>query len=140
VARGVAALLLLAVGAAFAAGWPRGAPRADDAGGGLAAGLGLGLGLGAINPTFLASWSVVATAVLSSGWGEGGVPNALAFGLGAGLGTAAWFGSVPSLVRRAHAHLPIERVRAASRATGWVLVVVALGILGALAVSVGVRG
>jgi len=130
--RGITGVVLLGLGLAFALGWPKPAAPGDDGGSGFWGGVLLGFGLALLNPTFLATWSVAATAVLSSGWGSPGYESALAFGLGAGLGSGGWFSCVPSLVRRARGRLSPRLIAHGSRGTGWVLMGLAAFIIGSL--------
>ena len=127
-ARGLTAVIMLALGVLFVLGRSTGpaTPEPDTHGFGQAAAVGLGLAL--LNPSFLATWSVAATALLGTGWVVAGAEGALGFGLGAGLGTFAWFGSVPGMVRRHRDRLSQEAITRLGRATGWALIAVAVGL------------
>jgi threonine/homoserine/homoserine lactone efflux protein len=54
----------------------------------------------ALNPTLLATWTVIVTSLHSSGTIDGGYPSGLSFGFGVGSGALAWFVLVIVLARR----------------------------------------
>jgi threonine/homoserine/homoserine lactone efflux protein len=86
----------------------------------------LGASLTLLNPTIIASWTVVVTAAHGAGLLEPGLGPAIAFAAGVGLGIVAWFAVLLRLLRRFERGLRPETVERLLHVTGWL--VVALGL------------
>lgn len=81
-----------------------------------------GATIAALNPTIVASWAVIATALHGTGWVKPSLPDALAFGAGVAAGAVAWFALLVRLVRRFRRGLRPETVDRLLHAIGWLLV------------------
>ena len=82
----------------------------------------------ALNPTLLATWTVVVTSLYGQAWLSGGFVQGLSFGLGVALGSFGWFALVVSAVR--HLDTRIARYRLPLlRGLGLVLSIAALVLL-----------
>lgn len=123
VSRAVGAVILVALGVVLAVR-PRSKPRAAaEVGAHLPPSVAarrsvwgtvlLGLVVTGMNPTLLASWSAVVTALHSTNTIRVEPIDALPFALGVGLGSAAWFGLMVALMhkfRRSVSERALERV------------------------------
>jgi threonine/homoserine/homoserine lactone efflux protein len=86
----------------------------------------LGASLTLLNPTIIASWTVVVTAAHGAGLLEPGLWPAIAFAVGVGLGIVAWFAVLLRVLRRFERGVRPETVERLLHVTGWL--VVALGV------------
>ncbi len=83
----------------------------------------LGFSIVGLNPAFLATWSVVASALLSTGFAFARADAAPALATGAFVGVALWFACVARLAQRQRNHFDVRRVELAVRVLGAVVVV-----------------
>jgi threonine/homoserine/homoserine lactone efflux protein len=88
----------------------------------------LGLSVTFLNPTIIASWTVVTATVHSTGWVLPGLPSAIAFALGVGGGVVAWFTTLLRLLLRFQSGLRPQTVDRVLRITGWLVVAIGFGI------------
>jgi threonine/homoserine/homoserine lactone efflux protein len=131
VSRGVATLILLALGYHFAFG-KASSERPTVGGPEAAAGWSflLGFSISALNPVLITTWGA-AVAMLHSVSAEAVLPgNALPFALGAGAGIAGWFVLFSLILRRYRRRFRLETLHRALRITGWLV----LGLGGFFAV------
>jgi threonine/homoserine/homoserine lactone efflux protein len=82
---------------------------------------------GVTNPSLLANWTLVVTALTAAGALRPGATSGLAFALGVGAGVVGWFASLAHLVSRAPRAKSAPWLRAAAGLTG-VLLLVAGGV------------
>jgi threonine/homoserine/homoserine lactone efflux protein len=86
----------------------------------------LGLTITALNPTLIATWSVVVAAIHSFDVVAFGAALALPFAIGVAFGSAAWFAVLLALLRRYKAHFPAETLDRTLRVMGIFAVLVGL--------------
>lgn len=124
VSHAITAVVLLIVGIQFARWKPR-----EPAAGGERVGrtpFVLGFTISALNPTLLATWSAVVTAIYSrqivvmKSW------YALPFALSAAIGIALWFMLMVAFLKRYGGHFPASLVTWVVRIMGILLIVLAL--------------
>jgi threonine/homoserine/homoserine lactone efflux protein len=88
----------------------------------------LGASLTLLNPTIIASWTVVVTAAHGAGLLEPGLWPAVAFAGGVGLGIVAWFAVLLRLLKRFERGVRPETVDRLLHVTGWLVVALGLGL------------
>ena len=86
----------------------------------------LGLTITALNPTLIATWSVVVAALHSFDVVAFGSELAFPFALGVAFGSAAWFGVLLWLLRRYKAHFPAATLDRTLRVMGVFAVLIGL--------------
>lgn len=90
VSRGAAAVILLGLGIVFLRREPTAVAAPPPAPGRDVGAFLLGLSISGLNPTLIATWTAAATTLFSTGLVAFSPGLAVPFGLGAGLGIAAW--------------------------------------------------
>jgi threonine/homoserine/homoserine lactone efflux protein len=88
----------------------------------------LGLTVTFLNPTIIASWTVVTATVHSTGWVVPGLVSALAFALGVGAGIVGWFTILLRLLHRFQSGVKPQTVDRVLNITGWVVVAIGIGL------------
>jgi threonine/homoserine/homoserine lactone efflux protein len=88
----------------------------------------LGLSVTFLNPTIIASWTVVTATVHSTGWVETGLLSAIVFAGGVGTGIVGWFTTMLRLLRRFQRGLRPETVDRVLHVTGWLVVAIGIGL------------
>jgi threonine/homoserine/homoserine lactone efflux protein len=91
-------------------------------------GMVLGLSVTFLNPTIIASWTVVTATVHSTGWVMPGLASAIAFAAGVGAGIVAWFATLLHLLMRFQSGLRPQTVDRVLNVTGWLVVAIGVGI------------
>lgn len=86
----------------------------------------LGLSVTFLNPTIIASWTVVTATVHSTGLVSTGLSSAIVFAAGVGCGIVGWFSTMLRLLMRFQSGLRPETIDRVLHVTGWL--VVAIGI------------
>ena len=128
VSRALTAVLLTALGVRFARmhtaapSQQQAAPRQV----GIKRSFFLGLTITALNPTLIATWSVVVAALHSFEAVTFGAHLALPFAIGVGCGSAAWFAVLLSLLRRYKQRFPAETLDRTLRVMGVFAIVIGL--------------
>jgi threonine/homoserine/homoserine lactone efflux protein len=124
VSHAITAVVLLIVGLQFVRWKPR--PPAHETERAGRTPFVLGFTISALNPTLLATWSAVVTAIYSrqivvmKSW------YALPFGLSAALGIALWFMTMVAFLKRFGGRFPASLVTWVVRSMGMLLIVIAL--------------
>jgi threonine/homoserine/homoserine lactone efflux protein len=85
-----------------------------------------GLAATGLNPTLLASWTAVTSALYGEGWLEPNPGTAPLFALGVGLGVLSWFLLVVRFAQRLRGHMNAERRRKVVRGFGLFLLGIGL--------------
>ena len=88
----------------------------------------LGLSVTTVNPTIIASWTVVTATVHSTGWVLPGLPSAIAFDGGVGAGIVGWFVTMLRLLNRFQQGLAPRTVGRVLNVTGWLVVAIGVGL------------
>jgi threonine/homoserine/homoserine lactone efflux protein len=88
----------------------------------------LGLSVTFLNPTIIASWTVVTATVHSTGWVDTGAVSAIVFAAGVGTGIVGWFSTMLWLLRRFQEGLRPETVDRVLHVTGWLVVAIGIGL------------
>jgi threonine/homoserine/homoserine lactone efflux protein len=88
----------------------------------------LGLSVTFLNPTIIASWTVITAAVHSTGWVTSGLLSAILFAGGVGTGIVGWFTIMLRLLRRFHRGLRPETIDRVLHVTGWLVVAIGIGL------------
>jgi threonine/homoserine/homoserine lactone efflux protein len=86
----------------------------------------LGLTVTFLNPTIIASWTVVTATVHSTGLVDSGVLPAVVFAAGVSVGIVGWFSTMLRLLRRFREGLRPETVDRVLHGTGWLVVAIGL--------------
>jgi threonine/homoserine/homoserine lactone efflux protein len=86
----------------------------------------LGFSVSALNPTLLVTWSAATAVLYSKGVAHLTNVMAIAFGLAAGLGVAAWQVILVALIRRYQSHFPRRALTWIVRGMGLLLVGIAV--------------
>jgi threonine/homoserine/homoserine lactone efflux protein len=86
----------------------------------------VGASLTLLNPTIIASWTVVVTTAHGAGVLRAGLLDAAAFAVGVGIGIVAWFAVLLRLINHFERRLRPESTERLLQVTGWL--VVALGV------------
>ena len=126
--RGVAAVILLGLGAVFVRRGGGPAPAEDDrpVPVGRLRNFGLGLSITALNPTLIATWSAAATTLFSTGLVSFEPHLAAPFGLGACAGIVGWFALLIHLVRRYQSRFSTDSLDRVIRVMGGFLMLLGL--------------
>ena len=82
-----------------------------------------GVAVTALNPTLLATWTLVITTLYSHGWLELAPHSAIPFAIGVFLGTTSWFGLVAFVGHRFERRMDAKRRWVLMRALGGALLV-----------------
>jgi threonine/homoserine/homoserine lactone efflux protein len=98
---------------------PKAVARVAPAGGGYFAGVLRGV----TNPSLVANWTVVVTALTAAGALRPGPASGVAFALGVGAGVVGWFAALGHVVARAPSARRAPWLRAAAGVTGVLLIV-----------------
>jgi threonine/homoserine/homoserine lactone efflux protein len=90
----------------------------------------LGISVTFLNPTIIASWTVVTATVHSTGWVAPGLASAVIFAAGVGGGIVGWFVTMLRLLHRFQSGLRPQTIDRVLHITGWLVVAigVALGV------------
>jgi threonine/homoserine/homoserine lactone efflux protein len=88
----------------------------------------LGISVTFLNPTIIASWTMVAATVHATGWVTTGLPSAILFAAGVGTGIVGWFSIMLRLIRRFERGLPPATVDRVLHVTGWLVVAIGIGL------------
>jgi threonine/homoserine/homoserine lactone efflux protein len=100
----------------------------------------LGASLTLLNPTIIASWTVVVTAAHGAGVLASGLLPAIGFAAGVGLGIVGWFVTLLRLLNRFERGMRPETVERLLHVTGWLAIVLGLGLaVHPLAQAIGLR-
>jgi threonine/homoserine/homoserine lactone efflux protein len=91
-------------------------------------GIVLGLTVTFLNPTIIASWTVVTATVHSTGFVTPGLTSAIAFAAGVGAGIVAWFATLLHLLHRFQSGLRPRTVDRVLNVTGWLVVAIGIAI------------
>ena len=126
--RGLTAVLLTALGVRFARMRTAAPSEQQDTTRqvGIKRSFFLGLTITALNPTLIATWSVMVAALHSFEVVTFGADTALPFALGVGCGSAAWFAVLLSLLRRYKQRFPAATLDRTLRVMGVFAIVVGL--------------
>ncbi|HEV8549910.1 MAG TPA: LysE family transporter [Polyangiaceae bacterium] len=83
-----------------------------------------------LNPTLIATWTVAVSTLYANGWLSARLNSALAFALGVGLGSLAWFSLAVTVIGTWHRRVTPAHQAAVLRGMGTLLVVsgVVLGV------------
>jgi threonine/homoserine/homoserine lactone efflux protein len=92
----------------------------------------LGLVVTGVNPTLLASWSAVVTALHSTGTLRVAPLDGFPFALGVGVGSAGWFAVVVALLRRFRESLSARALDRVVRGIGVLLAIAGVAVTVAL--------
>lgn len=88
----------------------------------------LGLSITLLNPTLIASWTVVGATVHSMKLVGDGVVQAVGFAAGVGCGIVAWFALLLRLLTRFQRGLPASTVDRVLHVTGWCVIALGIGL------------
>jgi threonine/homoserine/homoserine lactone efflux protein len=88
----------------------------------------LGLSVTFLNPTIIASWTVVTATVHSTGWVAPGLVSAVLFAAGVGSGIVGWFTTMLRLLDRFQSGLRPQTVDRVLHVTGWLVVAIGVGL------------
>jgi threonine/homoserine/homoserine lactone efflux protein len=88
----------------------------------------LGASLTLLNPTIIASWTVVVTAAHGAGLLVPGLLPAIGFAVGVGVGIVGWFATLLRLLNHFQRTVRPETVDRLLHVTGWAVVVLGVGL------------
>jgi threonine/homoserine/homoserine lactone efflux protein len=88
----------------------------------------LGASLTLLNPTIIASWTVVVTAAHGAGLLVPGLLPAIGFAAGVGVGIVGWFATLLRLLNHFQRTVRPETVDRLLRVTGWAVVALGVGL------------
>jgi threonine/homoserine/homoserine lactone efflux protein len=88
----------------------------------------LGMSVTFLNPTIIASWTVVTATVHSTGWVMPGPVSAVVFAAGVGTGIVGWFTTMLRLLRSFRSGLRPQTIDRVLHITGWVVVAIGVGL------------
>jgi threonine/homoserine/homoserine lactone efflux protein len=88
----------------------------------------LGASLALLNPTIIASWTVVVATAHGAGLLRPGVLPAVGFAVGVGLGIVSWFATLLRLIHRFERGLRPETIDRVLHVTGWLVVALGVGL------------
>ncbi len=129
--KGLAGVVLIVVGLAFALRRPKPPPDDDDPDALAERGpkkdaiwgnVLVGFTITAVNPTLLATWAAVTSMLVASEWVVLEPATSIPFGLAVGAGVTAWFVLLVALVKRFTKKLGWGSVARVIKVIGWLLV------------------
>jgi threonine/homoserine/homoserine lactone efflux protein len=88
----------------------------------------LGISVTFLNPTIIASWTVVTATVHSTGWVAPGLASAVVFAAGVGGGIVGWFVTMLRLLHRFQSGLRPQTIDRVLHITGWLVVAIGLAL------------
>jgi threonine/homoserine/homoserine lactone efflux protein len=88
----------------------------------------LGISVTFLNPTIIASWTVVTATVHSTGWVAPGLASAVVFAAGVGGGIVGWFVTMLRLLHRFQSGLRPQTIDRVLHITGWLVVAIGVGL------------